>query len=292
MLAVPAGLAGCPVRILCSPPRADGSANPAVLTAARKAGIERIFKLGGAQAIAAMAYGTASVPKCDKLFGPGNAWVTAAKQAVAQDAQGAAADMPAGPTEVLIIADGAADCRFVAADLLGQAEHSTDAQAILVTPSLALAEATAQEVDRQIRTLSRQKILAKSLQAMRLLVVADLPTAFEVANRYAPEHLIVQIHEPRRWLGQIKNAGAVFLGPWSSVSTGDYCSGPNHTLPTYGYARAYSGLSVEDFQRRMTVQELTQAGLAKLAPATRTLALLEGLDAHEVAVRIRLESSP
>jgi histidinol dehydrogenase len=288
MLAVPAAIAGCPVRIMCTAPTRQGTADPAVLVAARKAGIERVFKVGGAQAIAAMAYGTATIPKCDKLYGPGNAWVTAAKLEVAQDPAGAAADLPAGVSEVLVIADESARADFVAADLLAQAEHGTDAQAVLVTPCAALAAAVASEVERQVGRLARAAILAESVRNMRLLVVDSLDSAFAVANEYAPEHLLLEIRAPRSWLGRVQAAGAVFLGSWSPESMGDYCSGPNHTLPTYGFARAYSGLSVEDFQKRITVQELTPAGLRILGPTAQILAGLEGLDAHAAAVSIRL----
>jgi histidinol dehydrogenase len=288
MLAVPAAIAGCPVRVMCTAPTRSGTADPAVLVAARKAGVEQVFKVGGAQAIAAMAYGTASIPKCDKLFGPGNAWVTAAKMLVANDADGAAADLPAGVTEVMVIADEDARADFVAADLLAQAEHGADAQAVLVTPSADLAERVAREVERQVRSLSRAAILAESTAAMRLLVVDSLDTAFSVANCYAPEHLLLEIREARSWLPRVQAAGAVFLGHWSTESMGDYCSGPNHTLPTYGYAKAYSGLSLEDFQKRITVQELTPAGLRALSGTVRILAALEGLDGHAAAVAIRL----
>ncbi|MDE2305749.1 MAG: histidinol dehydrogenase [Gammaproteobacteria bacterium] len=290
MLAVPAALAGCPVRTICSPPRPTGAADPAVLVAARRAGVERVFKLGGAQAIAAMAYGTASVPKCDKIFGPGNAWVTAAKLRVAADPLGAAADLPAGVTEVLVIADDGADPRFVAADLLAQAEHGPDAQALLVTDSPALAAATAAEVERQRRNLSRRAVLEESIGHMRAIVVASLEQGFELANAYAPEHLLLQLREPRRWLAAVRSAGAVFLGPWSPESVGDYCAGPNHTLPTYGHARAYSGLGLEDFQKRITVQELTPAGLRAAGPTAAVLAALEGLDGHAAAVAVRLRA--
>jgi histidinol dehydrogenase len=288
MLGVPAALAGCPVRIMCTAPTQSGTADPAVLVAARKAGVQHVFKVGGAQAIAAMAYGTASIPKCDKLFGPGNAWVTAAKLLVANDAAGAAADLPAGVTEVMVIADHTARAAFVAADLLAQAEHSSEAQALLVTPAAALADRVADEVRRQMATLSRAGILRASVANMRLLVVDSLATAFGIANHYAPEHLLLQIAEPRAWLGQVSAAGSVFLGHWSPESMGDYCSGPNHTLPTYGYAKAYSGLALEDFQKRITVQELSADGLRGLGPAAQILAGLEGLDAHAAAVTIRL----
>jgi histidinol dehydrogenase len=290
MLAVPARLAGCPLRVLCTPPRPDGSADPAVLVAARLCGVGRVFTLGGAQAIAAMAYGTATVPKVDKIFGPGNAWVTAAKQIVAGDAAGAALDMPAGPSEVLVIADETARPTFVAADLLAQAEHSEDAQVVLVTTSRRVAELCAAEVERQLAALPRRAIAARAIAASRALVVPDLATAMEVSNRYAPEHLILQLRRPRDWLPRVRNAGSVFLGAWTPETMGDYCSGTNHVLPTYGHARAYSGLGVADFVKRITVQELTPAGLADLGPTARTLARLETLDAHANAVTVRLDA--
>jgi histidinol dehydrogenase len=290
MLGVPASIARCPVRVMCTAPTRRGSADPAVLVAARKAGVEQVFKVGGAQAIAAMAYGTDTIPKCDKIFGPGNAWVTAAKMLVAQHVEGAAADLPAGVSEVMIIADGGARADFVAADLLAQAEHSPDAQAILLTPDPELAAAAMREVQRQSIRLFRARILTESLKSMRFIVVDGLQTAFDIANLYAPEHLLLQISEPRGWLPQVGAAGAVFLGPWSPESMGDYCSGPNHTLPTYGYARSYSGLSLEDFQKRITVQEITPAGLQELGPTAQVLAELEGLDAHAAAVTIRMQA--
>jgi len=288
MLAVPARIAGCPQRILCTPPGRGGGADPAVLVAARLCGIESVLKVGGAQAIAALAYGTASVPKVDKIFGPGNAWVTAAKQAVAGDPAGAACDLPAGPSEVLVIADETARAEFVAADLLAQAEHDPQAQAILVTPSRTLAEAVAAATESQARVLSRRSILEQSLASSRCIVVSDLESALEVANDYAPEHLILEVREPRRWLARVASAGSVFLGAWSPEPLGDYCSGTNHVLPTYGYARAYSGLSVLDFVKRITVQELTPDGLRALGPIAVSLARLEGLDAHAGAVMRRL----
>jgi histidinol dehydrogenase len=288
MLAIPAQLAGCPQRVLCTPPASQGGANPGVLVAAELCGIETIFKVGGAQAIAAMAYGTKSIPKVDKIFGPGNAWVTAAKQLVAGDSAGAAFDLPAGPSEVLVVADDSASADLVAADLLAQAEHDPQAQAILITPSRALADAVSAAVDAQMRVLSRRDILEKSVASSRCIVVPDLEVAMTVANEYAAEHLILQVREPRRYLPQIQNAGSIFLGQWSPEPMGDYCSGTNHVLPTYGYARAYSGLSVLDFVKRMTVQELSPAGLLALGPVAVTLAELEGLDAHASAVSKRL----
>jgi histidinol dehydrogenase len=290
MVAVPAQLVGCPQRVLCTPPAADGRANAAVLAAARRCGVTQVFKAGGAQAVAAMAYGTRTVPKVDKIFGPGTALTTAAKQIVAADPNGAACDLPAGPSEVLVIADGVASPVFVAADLLAQAEHDVRAQAILVTDSAALAAAVADEFDRQRRTLSRGGILSQSAANCRAIVVPDIATTVAVSNDYAPEHLIVQTAQPRALLDDIINAGSVFLGAWSPESMGDYCSGTNHVLPTYGYARAYSGLSITDFQKRMTVQELTADGLRALGPVAETLASLEGLDAHARAVTLRLDT--
>lgn len=288
MLAVPARIAGCPRRVLCTPPNRQGYANAAVLVAAELCGIDTVFKVGGAQAIAALAYGSGSVPKVDKIFGPGNAWVTAAKQLVSNDPDGAACDLPAGPSEVLVVADDTARADFVAADLLAQAEHDGQAQAILVTPSRKLAESTAAAVQSQMAGLSRRSILEKSLASSRCIVVSDLDTAIEVANAYAAEHLILEVAEPRRWVPQIYNAGSIFLGAWSPEPMGDYCSGTNHVLPTYGYARAYSGLSVLDFVKGVTVQELSPAGLRALGPTAVTLAELEGLDAHANAVTRRL----
>jgi histidinol dehydrogenase len=288
MVAVPASLAGCPERVLCTPPAADGSANSAVLVAARRCGVTKVFKAGGAQAVAAMAYGTASIPKADKIFGPGTALTTAAKQIVATDPEGAACDLPAGPSEVLIIADGSANPAFVAADLLAQAEHDVRAQSLLVTDSAALATAVTAEFEKQRGTLSRRSILQQSAANCRIILVDNLTTALAVSNDYAPEHLIVQTQQPRALLDSVINAGSIFLGAWSPESMGDYCSGTNHVLPTYGYARAYSGLSLADFQKRMTVQELTADGIRRLGPVAETLAALEGLDAHERAVTIRL----
>jgi histidinol dehydrogenase len=288
MLAVPARIAGCPTRIICTPPRRDGTADPAVLMIANLCGVRRVFKLGGAQAIAAMAYGTQSVPKVDKIFGPGNSWVTAAKLQVANDPEGAALDLPAGPSEVLVVADAKARAEFVAADLLAQAEHSADAQVVLVTTSSALAEATAAEVETQMQRLGRLDTLRRSIEHARLFVVESIDTAIEVSNAYAPEHLILQVANAREWLPKVRNAGSVFLGAWTPETIGDYCSGTNHVLPTYGFARAYSGLSLHDFVKRMTVQELTSDGLRELGPTAITLAALEGLDAHANAVRVRL----
>ncbi len=287
MLGVPARLAGCATRVLCTPPRPGGHAHPAVLTAAQLCGIDTVFKVGGAQAIAALAYGTETIPRVDKIFGPGNAWVTAAKALVAQDAEGVACDLPAGPSEVMVVADDSARGEFVAADLLAQAEHDALAQALLVTNSQPLAERVAQHIQMQLPMLSRGAILGESLATCRTILVPDLETALEVANRYAPEHLMLEVREPRRWLGKVQNAGSVFLGPWAAEAFGDYCSGTNHVLPTFGAARSSSGLSVRDFVRTMAVQELTPRGLSRLAPTAIALAELEGLDAHANAVARR-----
>jgi histidinol dehydrogenase len=288
MLAVPARIAGCERRVLCTPPQRDGCASAAVLVAAELCGVQQVFKVGGAQAIAALAYGTRSVPKVDKIFGPGNAWVTAAKQLVAADPAGAALDLPAGPSEVLVIADDSARAEFVAADLLAQAEHDPRAQALLLTTSAALAQRVAAQVTEQLKLRTRRDILRHSVAASRILVVPDLATAVSVSNRYAPEHLIIETRAPRTLLDRIRNAGSIFIGEWSPEPMGDYCSGTNHVLPTYGHARAYSGLSVIDFTRRITVQELSREGLRQLGPTAATLARLEGLDAHAAAVDLRL----
>ncbi|UGB39401.1 histidinol dehydrogenase [Frateuria soli] len=288
MLGVPARIAGCREVVLCSPARPDGRCDPAVLYAARVVGVHRVFKLGGAQAIAAMAYGTASLPRCDKLFGPGNAWVTEAKVQVSIDPQGAAIDMPAGPSEVLVVADAQADPTFVAADLLSQAEHGPDSQVLLVSPSGALLDAVAAEVERQCAALPRSGIAREALAHSRLIEVDSLEQALEVSNRYAPEHLILQVVEPRHWLARVESAGSVFLGAWTPESVGDYASGSNHVLPTYGYARSHSGVSVASFQKRISVQELSPEGLRAIGPCTATLAAAEQLEAHRRAVTLRL----
>jgi histidinol dehydrogenase len=289
MLCVPAAIAGCPTRVLCTPPRADGSADPAVVVAASRAGVEQIFKIGGAQAIAAMAYGTQTVPKVAKIFGPGNAWVTCAKSQVASDPGGAAIDMPAGPSEVMIIADASANPAFVAADLLSQAEHGADSQVLLLCTSDGFARAVEKELDAQLAALPRRDVASLALRHSRLIVVESLASALEVCNEYAPEHLILQCDKAREMVPEVRNAGSVFIGPWTPEAAGDYCSGTNHVLPTYGYARNYSGLGVEHFLRYMTVQELSRDGLGRLGPTVMTLAGLEGLEAHAAAVRLRLE---
>jgi histidinol dehydrogenase len=290
MLGIPALIAGCREVVLCSPARADGRCDEAVLYVARITGVRKVFKLGGAQAIAAMAYGTASVPKCDKLFGPGNAWVTEAKLQVSADPDGAAIDMPAGPSEVLVVADALANPVFVAADLLSQAEHGPDSQVILLSPSAVMLDKVANEVERQCAELPRGAIAAQALAQSRLIAVDSLAQAVEVSNRYAPEHLILQVAEPRALLEQIESAGSIFLGAWTPESVGDYCSGSNHVLPTYGYARSYSGVSVASFQKQITVQELTADGLRTIGPCAATLAAAEQLEAHRRAVTLRLDA--
>ena len=291
MLAVPAAIAGCRTRILCTPPRNDGTADPAVIVAAVRSGVDRIFKIGGAQAIAAMAYGTESVPQVCKVFGPGNAWVTSAKSLVSSDPAGAAIDMPAGPSEVLVMADATASPAYVASDLLSQAEHGRDSQVLLVTTSDILAAAVNREVARQLAALPRAEIAGAALEHSRIVLVDSLEDAIAVSNLYAPEHLILQIEEAREALPYLRNAGSVFVGPWTPESVGDYCSGTNHVLPTYGFARTYSGLGVDQFMRQMTIQELTRDGLGQLGEAVMTLARLEGLEAHAQAISVRLESS-
>lgn len=289
MLGVPARLAGCREVVLCTPPRADGSADPAVLVAAQMTGVTRVFKLGGAQAIAAMAFGSASVPRCDKLFGPGNSFVTEAKQQIAQTGR-VAIDMPAGPSEVLVIADAGADAEFVAADLLSQAEHGPDSQVLLLSDSTELLDRVEQALVRQLAALPRADIAREALAKSQLIEVGTLADAFAISNTYAPEHLIVALREPRAWLDQVEAAGSVFLGDYTPEALGDYCSGTNHVLPTAGAARAYSGVSVASFQNFVSVQAASRAGIAAIGECALTLARAEGLDAHANAVALRLEA--
>jgi len=287
MLGIPAQLAGCSDVILCTPPRADGRADPAVLFAARLCGIERVCRIGGAQAIAAMAYGAGAISACDKLFGPGNAWVTEAKRQVA--ALGIAAiDMPAGPSELLVIADAQADAEFIAADLLSQAEHGADSQVLLLSDAPVLLSAVANVLQSQCARLPRATTALASLAHARLIAVPDLSVAFEISNRYAPEHLILALASPRDWLPRVQAAGAVFLGEWTPEALGDYCSGSNHVLPTGGAARACSGLSVAAFQTSIAVQEATPEGIATIGDTASIMARAEGLVGHARAVEIRL----
>ena len=288
MLGVPSQLAGNPVRALCTPPGRDGRVSPWILCAARLCGIRDVFKVGGAQAIAALAYGTSSVPKCDKVFGPGNAFVTEAKLQVSRAAAGAAIDLPAGPSELMVIADNSADPSFVAADLLSQAEHGADSQVVLIALSAKFAARVQAELARQLADLPRAAIARRALAGSRFIVGANLAEAATIANAYAPEHLIFQVKNPRALLAAITTAGSVFLGAWTPESLGDYASGTNHVLPTYGWARSCSGLGLADFLRSMTVQTATPRGLLKLGPIVERLALAENLTAHQRAVRVRL----
>jgi histidinol dehydrogenase len=292
MLGVPAALAGCREIVLCTPPRTDGRADPSVLFAAQLCGIHRVFKLGGAQAIAAMAFGTESVPACDKLFGPGNAYVALAKQWVSAMPDGPAIDLPAGPSELLVIADSGANAQFVAADLLSQAEHGADSQVLLLTDCEPLIERVQAEIERQVTSLARAQICRSALEHARLIVVADLRQAFEISNCYAPEHLILALREPRRWIECVHAAGSVFLGDHAPESLGDYCSGTNHVLPTDGAARAWSGVTVASFQTSISLQSVTRAGLAEIGPCAVALARAEGLEAHAQAVLRRLAVAP
>ena len=288
MLAVPAKLAGCKEIVLCSPPGKDGKIHPAVLFAARVAGVSKIYKAGGVQAIAAMAYGTESIPKVYKIFGPGNQYVTAAKQLVSL--RDVAIDMPAGPSEVEVLADETANPVFVAADLLSQAEHGADSQALLITTSEKLQKEVMYEVERQLGYLPRRDIAAKALENSKLIVVNDREEALQMTNEYAPEHLIIQTTDYHQLAERVTNAGSVFLGPLSPESAGDYASGTNHTLPTNGYAKAYSGVSLDSFIRKITFQEILPQGMCAIGPAIEVMAANEQLDAHKNAVTVRLNS--
>lgn len=288
MLAVPAKIAGCKEIVLCTPPDKEGRVHPAILFAAQVAGVNRIFKAGGVQAIASMAYGTESVPKVYKIFGPGNQYVTAAKQLVSL--RDVAIDMPAGPSEVEVLADETANPVFVAADLLSQAEHGVDSQAMLITTSEALQQAVKEEVERQLELLPRKEIAEKSLASSKLIVVKDMEEAIELTNEYAPEHLIVETADYMQVAERVVNAGSVFLGSLSPESAGDYASGTNHTLPTNGYAKAYSGVSLDSFIRKITFQEIRQEGMKNIGPAIEEMAANEHLDAHKNAVTVRLKT--
>ena len=287
MLAIPAKIAGCKEIVLCTPPDKNGKVHPAILFAARLAGVSKIFKAGGVQAIAAMAYGTESIPKVYKIFGPGNQYVTAAKQLVSL--RDVAIDMPAGPSEVEVLADESANPVFVAADLLSQAEHGVDSQAMLVTTSEKLQTEVVYEVERQLGYLTRRDIAEKSLANSKLILVKDMEEALELTNAYAPEHLIIETKDYMEVAGQIVNAGSVFLGAFSPESAGDYASGTNHTLPTNGYAKAYSGVSLDSFIRKITFQEILPCGMSAIGPAIEVMAANEHLDAHKNAVTVRLE---
>ncbi|MGR5119342.1 histidinol dehydrogenase [Vibrio astriarenae] len=285
MLGVPAQIAGCRKVVLCSPPPIADE----ILYVAKLCNIDEVYNVGGGQAVAAMAYGTETVAKVDKIFGPGNAYVTEAKRQVSNDFRGAAIDMPAGPSEVLVLADETADPDFIAADLLSQAEHGPDSQVVLVTPSPIIADQVTDAVQRQLAKLSRVDIAQQALASSLIIISESLTQAVSISNYYGPEHLIVQTKNPRDLLPLLDNAGSIFLGDWSPESAGDYASGTNHVLPTYGYTRTYSSLGLADFSKRMTVQELSKEGLLNLAPTVVTMAEAEGLDAHKRAVTIRVE---
>ena len=293
MLAIPAQIAGCEEVILCSPPNADGDIPAEILAAAALCGVSRVFCCGGAQAIAAMAYGTEQIPRCHKIFGPGNSWVTEAKQQVSQDPAGAAIDMPAGPSEVLVIADAAAltgnGAEMIAWDLLSQAEHGPDSQVLLLTDSRELAQAVIGQLESLGPVSPRAAILEQSLRSSRIILTADLEEAMQVSEAYAPEHLILNTHDARERSLRVRQAGSVFIGRWTPESLGDYCSGPNHVLPTYGWARSHGALGVADFMRRMTLQEASAAALQAVGPCAEILAAFEGLDAHRNAISARLQ---
>ena len=288
MLATPAKIAGCKEIVLCTPPNREGKVNPAILMAAKVAGVNRIFKAGGVQAIGAMAYGTESVPKVSKIFGPGNQFVMAAKQQVSLHE--VAIDMPAGPSEVAVVADDTANPVFVAADLLSQAEHGVDSQVILITTSETMAEKVNAEVDRQLALLPRKEIAEQSLQYSKLIIVKDVEEAVAMTNDYAPEHLILAVENYMDFAERVVNAGSVFLGKYSCESAGDYASGTNHTLPTSGYAKAYSGVNLDSFCRKITFQELSAEGIRSIGRAVELMAEAEQLDAHKNAMTVRLQS--
>lgn len=288
MLAIPAQLAGCPEIVLCTPPQKDGTVHPAILFAAQLAGVRQIFRVGGAQAVAAMAYGTETIPATYKIFGPGNAYVTVAKQLVAQ--AGVAIDMPAGPSEVLVYADANANPSFIAADLLSQAEHGADSQVVLVTPDQALAKRVMAAADEQLAVLPRREMAAQSMANSVAIVIRNDEEALAVINTYGPEHLILAMDDPNRLTDGIINAGSVFMGHYTPESVGDYASGTNHTLPTNGFARAYSGVSLDSFVKKITFQELSREGLEQIAATVTTMAEAESLMAHSRAVSIRLNA--
>jgi histidinol dehydrogenase len=290
MLGVPASLAQCEEIVLCTPVRSNGEADPAVLVAANMCGIRNVFKVGGAQAIAAMAFGTDSVPRCDKIFGPGNGFVTEAKQQVSMIAGGPAIDMPAGPSEVLVVADQGANPVFVASDLLSQAEHGPDSQVILLSDSDQLIANVLIEITLQLKTLPRADIAEKALANSRIIKVDSLAEAISISNHYAPEHLILALRKPEGVLSSITAAGSIFMGDYAPESLGDYCSGTNHVLPTYGAARAYSGVSLSSFQKSISIQSVTQQGLNMIGPCAVTMANAEGLQAHANAVLLRMSA--
>ena len=290
MQAVPALVAGCPIKILCTPPDALGSINEHLLVAARLCGIDTIYSLGGAQAIAAMAYGTETVAKVDKIFGPGNSYVTEAKTLVASDPCGAAIDMPAGPSEVMIIADNQANPAFVAADLLAQAEHGTDSQVILICDTLQFAEQVNQQLHIQFNTLARTQIIKQSLANSMIIVCTEKTVQLNIVNSYAPEHLIINRENAESWVDEINSVGTIVLGAWAAETLGDYVTGSNHVLPTHGFARNHNGLSTLDFLTCFNVQSINKEGIRTIGASAMTLAQIEGLDAHAQAVQIRLDA--
>lgn len=289
MLGVPAQLAGCKRVVLVCPPDKNGQLANEILAAAQLCGITEIYTIGGAQAVAALAYGTKSIASVNKVFGPGNRYVTEAKKQLSQQVAGFAIDMPAGPSEVLVIADKDANASFIAADLLSQAEHGADSQVILLTDSEALISSVANELTKQVALLSRREIAEQALKQSRLILTKDMAEAVQVSNRYGPEHLIIQTENPQILLTDLRNAGSIFVGAYTPESAGDYASGTNHVLPTYGYSKVISSLSLADFSRRYTVQEISKTGLSNLAECIIELTDAEGLDAHQRAVTIRLE---
>jgi len=292
MLAIPAKIAGCDRRIIITPPDTNGQVNSAILAAAFLCDVSDVFVSGGAQAIAALAYGTQTVPRCDKIFGPGNSWVATAKSLVSQEPGGPAIDLPAGPSEAMVIADKNASPVFVAADLLSQAEHDVMAQVVCVCDDQDTADKVITELNRQLPTLPRKNIAEKSMASSRFLIAGSRKDTLSIINQYAPEHLIIQTDNPDDLVPDIRNAGSIFLGPWTPESVGDYASGTNHTLPTFGAARAHSGVTLESFYTYMSIQTLSQEGLRNLGPTVETLAEMEGLEAHKRAVSLRLAPDP
>ena len=290
MLAVPAKVAGVPKRVIVTPPNQHGEVNPAILAAAYYCGISEVYMCGGAQAIAALAYGTETIPKCDKIFGPGNAYVAAAKAMAAMEPSGPAIDLPAGPSEAMVLADEAAHPAFVASDLLSQAEHDTLAQVMLVSTSDLMLKRVQGEVETQLKALTREDIAREAMGNAKFILASTREDVTQIVNTYAPEHLIIQMEEAESYVSLVQNAGSIFLGPWTPESIGDYASGTNHTLPTAGAAKAYSGVTTESFMKYISVQSLTADGLQRLGPTVERLAELEGLGAHKYAVTLRLES--
>ena len=288
MLAMPAQIAGCSLKVMCTPPRPDGTVDPHILVAADMCKVDEVYKVGGVQAIAAMAYGTTSISKVDKIFGPGNSWVTEAKSQVSLDPKGASIDMPAGPSEVMVVADSTASPESVAADLLSQAEHGADSQVVLVTNSISLIEDVEFNIRKFCNSLKRTELIKQSLKHAVFIEASDFEF-IEIINMYAPEHLILNTKNCEELVDKVNNAGSIFVGPWSPESVGDYASGTNHVLPTYGYAKVFGGVNLDSFMKKITVQKLSEQGLNNIAPSVLKLAETEGLDAHALAVKVRLK---